>query len=195
MRFTNVPPSLHCRVAAGGASKTTMSPRRGSWKRYASRFAITRSEKLPSHPAAGRAHWSVGSIEADGMRYGFATSTLTVSTIATAIPRVTIQSIATRAGLGKRCVRRSSGVRMLRLRVAGAGSGGKLDRGAVAAAVDLRLELADVRGEVALLLAEALLEVGDLLLTQLELVLADLEVGLEARLARLDLRLALVDLT
>src|SRR5919197_3494548 len=70
----------------------------------------------------------------------------------------------------------------------------KLNRGAVAVAVHLRLKLPDVRREVALLLAEALLELGDLLLTQLELVLADLEVGLGPRLAGLDLGLALVDL-
>src|ERR687885_406212 len=66
MRFTNVPPSLHCRVAAGGASKTTMSPRCGSWNRYASRFAITRSEKLPSQPAAGAVHLRLGLADVRG---------------------------------------------------------------------------------------------------------------------------------
>ena len=58
----------------GGALNTMMSPRRGSWNRYTSRFAMTRSENSDVQPAAGFAQRSVGSIDADGMRYGLATS-------------------------------------------------------------------------------------------------------------------------
>ena len=60
------------------------------------RFASTRSEVLASQPTAGFAQWSVGSIDEDGMRYGFTTHALIARTIATAPAIVTTQSIATR---------------------------------------------------------------------------------------------------
>src|SRR5919199_1581885 len=75
------------------------------------RFASTRSEVLDSHPWPGRAQWSVGSIEDDGIRYGFTTHCLIASTIAIAPAMVTIQSIAIRHGRGRRCVIRSTGLR------------------------------------------------------------------------------------
>src|SRR5436190_2237224 len=48
------------------------------------RFASTRSEEPPSQPNSGRAQWSVGSIEGEGIRYGLTTQALTASTTATA---------------------------------------------------------------------------------------------------------------
>jgi hypothetical protein len=61
----------------------------------------------PRHPAPGFAQWSVGSIDADGIRYGFATSASNTSTnvIATAI--VIAQSTIVRHGCGSRLVARS----------------------------------------------------------------------------------------
>src|SRR6188472_3549291 len=73
------------------------------------RFASTQSEKRASQPLPGRAQWRVGSIEDDGIRYGFTTYALIASTIATA-PRIVIaQSMAIRHWRGKPCVRTSIG--------------------------------------------------------------------------------------
>src|SRR5919204_6972217 len=92
------------------------------------RLARTRSDSLASQPAPGRAQWSVGSIDDDGMRYGLTTNHLIRSTIRIAPAIVTIQSIAIRHGRGRPAVRRSSGLREWRLRsasaCAGEGSGG-----------------------------------------------------------------------
>src|SRR6476620_4092427 len=72
-------------------------------------FASTRSEKRDSHPLPGFAQCSVGSIDDDGIRYGFTTYALIASTIATA-PRIVIaQSMAIRHWRGKPCVRTSIG--------------------------------------------------------------------------------------
>jgi len=75
MRLTKVePPSLSPhRRAISGVLKTTICPRFGSPNLYASRLAITRSLNRPWQKAVGFAQWSVGSIEGEGMRYGFAT--------------------------------------------------------------------------------------------------------------------------
>src|SRR6476469_4982626 len=75
------------------------------------RFARTRSENRASHPEAGRAQWSVGSIDEDGIRYGLTTKALTRRTIATAPTIVTAQSTTTRTGSGSPRVRRSTGLR------------------------------------------------------------------------------------
>ena len=75
------------------------------------RLASTRSERRASQPWPGRAQCSVGSIEDDGIRYGFTTQALIASTIAIAPAIVTIQSIATRHGRGRPAVMRSSGFR------------------------------------------------------------------------------------
>ena len=95
-----------CR-ASGGVLKTTMSPRVG--------IAEVVDEAVREHAVgearlaarAGRAQWSVGSIDEDGMRYGFTTHALIASTIAIAPTIVTTQSIATRhpAGDSGRCGR------------------------------------------------------------------------------------------
>jgi hypothetical protein len=66
-------------------------------------------ERPASQPWPGRAQWSVGSIELDGIRYGLTTQALIASTIAIAPTIVTIQSIAIRHGRGNPAVRRSSG--------------------------------------------------------------------------------------
>src|SRR4029078_12021353 len=88
------------------------------------RFASTRSEKRASQPDAGRAQWSVGSIEEDGMRYGLTTYALTRSTIAIATTIVTAQSTTTRTGSGRPRVSRSTGFREWRVwRTGGAVSG------------------------------------------------------------------------
>src|ERR671923_2264060 len=73
------------------------------------RFASTRSENRAVQPSPGRAQSSVGSIEAEGIRYGFTTHCLIASTIATAPTIVIAQSTATRHGLGSLSVRRSTG--------------------------------------------------------------------------------------
>ena len=86
------------------------------------RFASTRSEKRASQPFAGFAQCSVGSIDEDGIRYGFTTHALIASTIAIAPTMVTIQSIVTRRPCGRPCVRRSTGLRE-RCRGGGAGTG------------------------------------------------------------------------
>ena len=75
------------------------------------RFASTRSEKRARHPCFGRAQCSVGSIDDDGIRYGFTTHALIASTIATAPAMVTIQSIATRQPCGRFGNSRSTGLR------------------------------------------------------------------------------------
>src|SRR6266508_3206932 len=75
------------------------------------RFASTRSDVLASQPGAGRAQCSVGSIDEDGILYGFTTQALIARTIATAPAIVTTQSIATRHPCGRFGKRRSIGLR------------------------------------------------------------------------------------
>ena len=75
------------------------------------RFASTRSERRAWQPSPGRAQCSVGSIDEDGIRYGFTTQALIASTMRIAPAIVTIQSIAIRHGRGSRCVSRSTGFR------------------------------------------------------------------------------------
>src|SRR5438067_1985734 len=74
------------------------------------RFASTRSEKWASQPLPGRAQWSVGSIDDDGIRYGLITHALIASTIATAPTIVTTQSIAIRVPRDMFRVSRSIGL-------------------------------------------------------------------------------------
>src|SRR5213076_1773132 len=74
------------------------------------RFASTRSDRRASQPSLP-AQWRVGSIDEDGIRYGFTTQALIASTIAIAPAIVTIQSIAIRHGRGRRYVSRSTGFR------------------------------------------------------------------------------------
>src|SRR5215467_2329974 len=74
------------------------------------RLASTRSDSRASQPGPP-AQWRVGSIDDDGIRYGFTTHCLIAKTIATAPAIVTIQSIAIRQGRGNRCVSRSIGLR------------------------------------------------------------------------------------
>ena len=69
------------------------------------RLASTRSEKRASQPLPGRAQWSVGSIEDDGIRYGFTTQALIARTIAIAPTIVTSQSIVTRQPCGNPSVK------------------------------------------------------------------------------------------
>src|SRR5205807_9309600 len=73
------------------------------------RFASTRSEKRARQPLPGFAQCSVGSIDEDGIRYGFTTQALIARTIATAPMIVTAQSIATRQPRGMPAVKRSRG--------------------------------------------------------------------------------------
>ncbi len=73
------------------------------------RFASTRSEKRASQPLPGRALWSVGSIEDEGIRYGFTTHALIARTIAIAPTIVTIQSIVSRQPRGRLRVARVIG--------------------------------------------------------------------------------------
>src|SRR5829696_4144445 len=79
-----------------------MSPRSGS-------------EKREVQPSPEPAQWSVGSMDDDGILYGFTTHCLIASTIATAPTIVTTQSIATLHGRGRRYVRRSTGFLMVGL--------------------------------------------------------------------------------
>src|SRR3989442_1045074 len=72
-------------------------------------FASTQSENRARQQLHGRAQWSVGSIDDEGIRYGFTTHALIASTIATAPMIVTAQSIATRQPRGMPAVKRSSG--------------------------------------------------------------------------------------
>jgi hypothetical protein len=53
-----------------------------------------------SQPGSGAAQWSVGSIEDDGIRYGFTTHALIASTAATAIAIVSTQSTIVGHGAG-----------------------------------------------------------------------------------------------
>src|SRR5919201_6663317 len=76
------------------------------------RFASTRSDDPDSQSAPGRAQWSVGSIDADGIRYGFTTHALSASTIATANTIVSAQSSADRCRFVRFGKRRSSGPRI-----------------------------------------------------------------------------------
>ena len=64
------------------------------------RFASTRSENRASQPGPGRAQWSVGSIDDDGIRYGLTTKALIASTIAIAPTIVAVQSTPTRSQRG-----------------------------------------------------------------------------------------------
>src|SRR6478609_8284200 len=73
------------------------------------RFARTRSEKCERHPEPGRAQCSVGSIDEEGIRYGFTTHALIASTIAIAPAMVTSQSIVIRQPRGSPAVMRSMG--------------------------------------------------------------------------------------
>jgi hypothetical protein len=74
------------------------------------RFASARSEKRARQPGAGRAQCRVGSIDGEGIRYGFTTHALMASTSPTAAAIVTIQSRATRQGRGSLAkVRRNIG--------------------------------------------------------------------------------------
>src|SRR5262249_21041012 len=72
------------------------------------RFASTRSEKRASQPLPGRAQWSVGSIDEEGIRYGLTTHALIARTIAIAPAIVTIQSIVIRQPRGRLRVARES---------------------------------------------------------------------------------------
>src|SRR5580765_3237011 len=60
-----------------------------------------------SQYAPGRAQWSAGSIDDDGIRNGFATSASNASTHPTATPIVSSQSTTVRHGPGRRPVVRS----------------------------------------------------------------------------------------
>src|SRR5918992_4752177 len=75
------------------------------------RFASTRSDVSAWQASPGSAQWSSGSIDDDGIRYGFTTQALSARTIRIAPASVTIQSMPTRRGRGRRCVRRSTGLR------------------------------------------------------------------------------------
>src|SRR6266545_6833565 len=77
-------------------------------------FARTRSEKRASHPLPGRAQCSVGSIDEDGIRYGFTTQALIARTIAIAPTIVTIQSIVIRQPRGMFRVIRVTGLSVCR---------------------------------------------------------------------------------
>src|SRR5512133_3896687 len=86
------------------------------------RLASTRSDRRASQPCSP-AQWRVGSIDDDGIRYGFTTHCLIAKTIATAPAIVTIQSIAMRQGRGSRCVSRSIGLRERWTALGGSGGG------------------------------------------------------------------------
>src|SRR3954453_17754188 len=60
------------------------------------RLASTGSGRAPSQPGSGRAQWSVGSIEGEGIRYGLTIHPFTASTIATATMIVNPQSTMVR---------------------------------------------------------------------------------------------------
>ena len=87
------------------------------------RFASTRSEKRASHPCAGRAQCSVGSIDDDGIRYGLTTNALIRRTIATAPAIVTTQSTIVRHGCGRRRASLSTGLCECCSATAGGGHG------------------------------------------------------------------------
>src|SRR5436309_7012742 len=73
------------------------------------RFASTRSEKRARQPGPGRAQCRVGSIEDEGILYGFTTHALIASTIATAPMIVAAQSMTTRHPRGRPSVSLSTG--------------------------------------------------------------------------------------
>src|SRR5579872_3000558 len=96
-----VPPSPASHFDAdGGVVKTTICPRFGLSKSYASRLTSTRSLDDPRHHSPGLAQCSVGSIDDDGMRYGFAISASKTRTNAIATTIVTTQSASFRHGIG-----------------------------------------------------------------------------------------------
>src|SRR5712691_1272439 len=117
-RLTKVPPSPHFTAASGGVLKTMMSPREGELKSRQIRHASTRSEKCASQPGlpGDRAQWRVGSIDEDGIRYGFTIHCFSARTIRMAPMIVTAQSIAIRHWRGRFRVRRSTGFHEWRLR-------------------------------------------------------------------------------
>src|SRR5919201_1476735 len=78
------------------------------------RFASTRSDDPASQPSVGRPQCSVGSIDADGIRYGLTTHAFNPRTIRTAKTIVSAQSSADRWRLLRFGKRRSSGPRMAR---------------------------------------------------------------------------------
>src|SRR5919201_6352436 len=73
------------------------------------RFARTRSEIPARQPAPGVAQCKVGSMEEDGIRYGFTTQALIAKTAPTATTIVTTQSMSVGHGAGKLAVSRSTG--------------------------------------------------------------------------------------
>ena len=73
------------------------------------RFASTRSLKRASQPSAGRAQWSVGSMDDDGIRYGLTTHALSARTMTIAPAIVNTQSRATRTPRGRPGKSRPSG--------------------------------------------------------------------------------------
>src|SRR5215211_3660280 len=98
------------------------------------RFASTRSDHRASQPLLedplARAQCSVGSMDDDGIRYGFTTHALIASTIPTAPAIVSTQSSATRYGRGRRCVARVIGLRgTLSASLRTDGAGGPSDAG------------------------------------------------------------------
>src|SRR6185436_4131924 len=73
------------------------------------RFASTRSDVPARQPIPGFAQWSDGSMDEDGIRYGFTTNALIRSTAPTAITIVSTQSTTPRQGAGIRSVAWSMG--------------------------------------------------------------------------------------
>ena len=63
---------------------------------------MTRSAKRDSHPLTGLAQWRVGSIDGEGIRYGFAISAWKMRTATTASVMVSAQSTSVLTGAGKR---------------------------------------------------------------------------------------------
>ena len=100
-RFTKSPPAPHRSCAARrGVEDDDVAAVRGAEvvAEAAGEHAVGEARRAAGAP--GRAQCSVGSIDDDGIRYGFTTHALIASTIATAPTIVTIQSIATRHGRG-----------------------------------------------------------------------------------------------
>src|SRR5215210_6749678 len=79
------------------------------------RFARTRSENRDLHPSAGSAQCKVGSIEEDGIRYGFTTHCLIARTAPTATTIVITQSAVVRQWPGRPAVSLSIGPLILRI--------------------------------------------------------------------------------
>src|SRR3954451_14806431 len=90
------------------------------------RFASTRSEKRARQPEPPVPQCSVGSIDDDGILYGFTTQALIARTIATAPTMVTIQSMMPRHGCGT--PRRSSGFQPWYSSCRGGGTGSRSGR-------------------------------------------------------------------